>query len=1100
MKKIFLCLILLLIPIRLYADAGDWKVIDGIAQAHKYKIYDSNRSDWLTISLGSNLTAPRNLVLYTGDASRALTLTGDPSIGSLTLTTLPVGFTIAGGTTSKTLTVDETVVISALQPLDATLTSIALLGTTQDKMLYTTDVNTWAEASITIAGRAILDDASASAQATTLGLGTGNSPTFVMVKLTDQFRLGELAINGTEYVWQRSPDSVATSWGMIWPTAKGSANQVPYIVSVSGEEVTLGWIAAAVSLTNPMDTAGDLIYGGASPAGTPTALHTATHTAGQVLTLTDVGGILYPQWGPGGGAGTPAGSDQDVQINVSGAFGVDTGIFKYDSTNKTLSVLGIKTGAKISLATHNTSTGNASSNEIRIGTETAGADHFRIVVYTAEHATKPSFVEIINKAANAPIKFGVHDINQMTLWSGGTLDLGVMGTNSGTIRLMSSGSNQYMTLGADDAGHLQIFNYIFGNPIGGATIDLFGTATKYARLSANTVGGLSISTGYGGGTAGILLNDPTSIGGPLSFISGSYTSKFQVGTQSINIIYTLPTVQASGTKWLKNTVADGIGVWSWDTPGYTTEPTFTKVGIGVAPTYQLDIQDGQMRSLYTGDHNFTVDSTGFLCGSTCYDSWPWTDFTHRAANLIKVQSAQTYTTNSGCLGSGNPWACCTGAGTGTCESKTMENGFSISAQTNDVGDYTACLEAGTCHHAFNALAVDVYGKDSISPQDRDITAIQIKVQANTTLNGINSGTRNVGGILMDISQYGDGGTTGFEIGIANPASAVLQAHSMFGSQINMFPNKGPADNSAYYYIGLDITNRGLYKMSSAIRVGGAQPTGNWMDGIDMSGAYIAGGVGIKMPQSVIGSHVGTKISYDPDEYSFYDRSDNYFGWAIGLVAEMAPTLEAANWTTTDGWSAGAGQLVKVAGTGTGTATPSGTFTITTSSTYKVTIICSAVSGTLTYTIGGVQGTTITTTTIVDYIKASTAGKIIFSGEAAVTATITFLSVQKVQQVGRLDSTGAFYLERTGTNDATIVALTGAANEKVTFGWANDGYGYIQGGTSGGTLKTVRLQPFGGVLYLGNGWSINDTYVNGSLVSYGDADSCGSGYRCLRIPN
>jgi len=55
------------------------------------------------------------------------------------------------------------------QPLDATLTSIALLGTAADKMLYATAIDTWAEAALTAAGRALLDDANAAAQLVTLG-------------------------------------------------------------------------------------------------------------------------------------------------------------------------------------------------------------------------------------------------------------------------------------------------------------------------------------------------------------------------------------------------------------------------------------------------------------------------------------------------------------------------------------------------------------------------------------------------------------------------------------------------------------------------------------------------------------------------------------------------------------------------------------------------------------------------------------------------------------------------------------------------------------------------------------------------------------------
>lgn len=68
------------------------------------------------------------------------------------------------------------------QPLDATLTSIASRGTAADKMLYTTGVDTWAEAAITSAGRALIDDANAAAQLATLGTEALN--TFVSADQT----------------------------------------------------------------------------------------------------------------------------------------------------------------------------------------------------------------------------------------------------------------------------------------------------------------------------------------------------------------------------------------------------------------------------------------------------------------------------------------------------------------------------------------------------------------------------------------------------------------------------------------------------------------------------------------------------------------------------------------------------------------------------------------------------------------------------------------------------------------------------------------------------------------------------------------------------
>ena len=81
-----------------------------------------------------------------------------------------------GGTGASTAAGARTnlgvVIGTDVQAYDATLQSLSALGTAADKYAYTTGVDTWAEGAITAAGRAILDDADASAQRTTLGLGT----------------------------------------------------------------------------------------------------------------------------------------------------------------------------------------------------------------------------------------------------------------------------------------------------------------------------------------------------------------------------------------------------------------------------------------------------------------------------------------------------------------------------------------------------------------------------------------------------------------------------------------------------------------------------------------------------------------------------------------------------------------------------------------------------------------------------------------------------------------------------------------------------------------------------------------------------------------
>lgn len=102
---------------------------------------------------------------------------------------------------------------SAYQPLDSDLTSIAALGSAAGRMLYTTDAHVWAEAVITSAGLALLDDADAAAQRTTLGLGSiatyagdqnlaqANSPTFAGLTISTSgkinFRDADISIGST---------------------------------------------------------------------------------------------------------------------------------------------------------------------------------------------------------------------------------------------------------------------------------------------------------------------------------------------------------------------------------------------------------------------------------------------------------------------------------------------------------------------------------------------------------------------------------------------------------------------------------------------------------------------------------------------------------------------------------------------------------------------------------------------------------------------------------------------------------------------------------------------------------------------------------------
>lgn len=119
------------------------------------------------------------------------------SVNGLTLSSLSVGFSITGGTSPTTLTVDSTVSTSALQPLDATLTALAGLTITANSLIYGTGTDAFAVlAQNTTATRKFLREVSSTApvwdtlsQSDISGLTTSDSPSFSGLTLTGDLTL-----------------------------------------------------------------------------------------------------------------------------------------------------------------------------------------------------------------------------------------------------------------------------------------------------------------------------------------------------------------------------------------------------------------------------------------------------------------------------------------------------------------------------------------------------------------------------------------------------------------------------------------------------------------------------------------------------------------------------------------------------------------------------------------------------------------------------------------------------------------------------------------------------------------------------------------------
>jgi hypothetical protein len=97
-------------------------------------------------------------------------------IGGVAVTSTAAELNFAAGLTSAAQTQ-----LDAKQAADPGLASIAALTTLADRMIYTTASDTYAVATLTAAGRALIDDVDAAAQLATLGAAPLEAPTFTGV-------------------------------------------------------------------------------------------------------------------------------------------------------------------------------------------------------------------------------------------------------------------------------------------------------------------------------------------------------------------------------------------------------------------------------------------------------------------------------------------------------------------------------------------------------------------------------------------------------------------------------------------------------------------------------------------------------------------------------------------------------------------------------------------------------------------------------------------------------------------------------------------------------------------------------------------------------
>lgn len=247
-------------------------------------VVETNAVARASMGLGSMATQSSGAVSITGGAISGIT--------DLAVTDGGTGASnVADARTNLGLAIGSNV-----QAYDATLQSLSSLGTASDKIAYTTAIDTWAEAAITAAGRAILDDASASDQRTTLGLAIGTNVQGYSSKLDDiisrytkeatttgsSLYFVEGTDNGTNKVTLNAPATIPSDVTFTLPSTNGTNN---YVLKTDGAGVT-SWVAqTGGGSVSPLTTKGDVYVFGTDNARLPVGTDTYVLTADSAQAL-----------------------------------------------------------------------------------------------------------------------------------------------------------------------------------------------------------------------------------------------------------------------------------------------------------------------------------------------------------------------------------------------------------------------------------------------------------------------------------------------------------------------------------------------------------------------------------------------------------------------------------------------------------------------------------------------------------------------------------------------------------------------------------------------------------------------------------------------